>query len=301
LSPALSKDAFLAAVRNLTAICARPSPAAPRLQQQPGRTSITDDSKYLDFCAQAAVNPEVFASFRREPVVVQTLEHVTEAQGLGYLEAIDRHNPELLAHGLDGYRRNDSVGNPVTFEYPSVGRFSPVTLRYLKVMSDLQHHFVSLHGMRVVEIGVGYGGQCRLICQRWKLERYTLIDLRQPLELTKRYLASLGSTDGVDFVTPDEVTPGAFDLCISNYAFSELTRVVQDRYADAVIRNSSRGYLTCNFISNRHEIDSWTRLELEALGPSASWVPEEPLTFAGNAILIWGNDISGPDNRLGAQ
>ena len=54
----------------------------------------------------------------------------------------------------------DSVGMPFT-DYASFGRVSNRDLYYLKC-SDLKKHFGSLSGMRVAEIGPGYGGNVSL-------------------------------------------------------------------------------------------------------------------------------------------
>jgi hypothetical protein len=45
------------------------------------KSSVTDRVSYVDFCALAAADDHVFESFRREPVYVNMLEHVTEDQG----------------------------------------------------------------------------------------------------------------------------------------------------------------------------------------------------------------------------
>ena len=39
------------------------------------------------------------------------------------------------------------------------------------------------------------------------------------------------------------------DFCISNYAFSELTRAVQDSYLEKVILKSKAGYMAWNCLS----------------------------------------------------
>jgi hypothetical protein len=165
-----------------------------------------------------------------------------------------------------------------------------VTLRYVKVLSDLRRLFGDLTGMSIVEIGVGYGGQCRLICEFWPLRSCTLIDLDPVLELADRYLNTVGVEPRPELLRQGVVRPARYDLVISNYAFSELDRRVQDRYASEVVSQADRGYITCNFISSIFGVDSWSRSELENVHPGSHWVPEEPLTSEGNSILVWGDD-----------
>lgn len=258
-----------------------------------GKSSITNRTAYLDFCAQAAADDEVFETFRLEPVYVNSLEHVSETYGAGYLAAIRRDHPDYLGERLEALRGNDRFGSPLLYEYPGIGRISPVTLRYMKVLSDIELLFGDLTSKRIVEIGVGYGGQARLIMERWSVASYTLVDLEQPLRLARRFLESSAHNSGAIFLPPDRVSKTNYDLCISNYAFSELGRKIQNAYAKSLVRTSSRGYLTCNFVSVVHGIDSLPKKKLEGLHRGTHWLPEEPLTFEGNAILVWGDQAGG--------
>lgn len=255
---------------------------------QSGGTSITDGDEYRAYCKRAAENRTVFATFRRAPVYVGTLEHVSREYGAGYVAAIQRDNPDLLSEQRDRYLANDRLGSPTLYAYEHTGLVSPVTLRYLKVVSDLRRLFGDLTGRDIVEIGTGYGGQCRLVTQYWAVASYTLIDLPPALALARRFLTTLGTSANIRYEAPDKVQPREYDLCVSNYAFSELARPVQRAYVDAVVSRSKRGYMTCNFISEEHAIDSMSAAELLALHSGSRWLPEEPLTHPNNAILVWG-------------
>src|SRR5439155_3421529 len=140
------------------------------------RSSITDHVDYTSFCALAATNPDVFATFKPEPVYREVLEHVTCKQGRAYLERVLSRTPELARY-LDRFRENDRLGSPQTCTYAGYGRFSPTTLRYAKVLSDLVVLFGSLDGFRIVEIGCGYGGQCFITSVAASPACYTLVDL----------------------------------------------------------------------------------------------------------------------------
>lgn len=292
------------------------SPEAPGLSDGNPRTSITDTGRYLEICARAATDPDVFARFRREPAYMEILE-VTQSQGAEYLGIINRERPDLIQERLALFRDNDRYGAPITFDYPGIGRVSPTTLRYIKVLADLERHFGDLTGRRIIEIGVGFGGQCRLILSNWRVRSYTLVDLGAVLGLARAYLQKFADSDQATFDTlefqdPDGEFQGQYDLCISNYAYSELSREVQERYLDRVLRSSGSGYMTCNFISSLSGIDSMSAAELFALIPGARWLPEEPLTHPDNRILVWGaltmgeevNPIPQPgsvDPRTGAR
>jgi hypothetical protein len=245
-------------------------------------SSVTDRDEFLDFCDRAATDDATFATFRRDPTIVGIFEHVSVEHGAAYLDVIKRDQPHLIKDGFDRFRTNDEFGAPVTASYPGIGEVSPVTLRYLKVVSDLETYFG-------VEIGVGYGGQARLLLERWDIRSYSLIDLGPVLRLAKRFLRDAGPYPAARFLEPDLVTARDFDLCISNYAFSELSREAQERYRRAIVARSAAGYMTCNFISDVHGVRSWSKAQLQRMRPDAHWVPEEPLTFEGNAVLLWGD------------
>ena len=255
------------------------------------RTSISDQKEYVSFCAAAASDDRLFATFRHTDPIVKTFEHVDEALGRRYLDVIRRDAPDYLEPpSLERIRRNDIAGSPRLYAFEETGLMSPVTLRYVKVLSDLRRLFGDLTGMSIVEIGVGYGGQCRLICEFWPLRSFTLIDLDPVLALADRYLNAVGVVPRPELLRHGVVRPARYDLVISNYAFTELDRRVQARYASEIVSHADRGYITCNFISSIFGVDSWSRGELENLHPGSHWLPEEPLTFEGNSILVWGGD-----------
>lgn len=74
---------------------------------------------------------------------------------------------------------------------------------------------------------------------------------------------------------------------ISNYAFSELTREVQDIYLDRVILKSQSGYITWNSLSY-DMMDGYALNELLEKIPNSFTIPEEPLTSPNNCIIVWG-------------
>jgi hypothetical protein len=85
----------------------------------------------------------------------------------------------------------------------------------------------------------------------------------------------------------DELTGSdRYDLVISNYAFTECTRTVQEIYFDTVLARSARGYLTCNVISSP-KWAPFSREELLDRLPGSRVLPERPLTHERNFVLVW--------------
>jgi putative sugar O-methyltransferase len=257
------------------------------------RTSVTDERAYTDVCEQAARDPAVFATFRRHPAYVRALEHVTRDKGGEYLRIALEQVPAFVPL-LERFRENDRLGGPKTYEYGEHGQFAPTTLRYVKVLSDLVTHFGSLDGFRIIEIGAGYGGQCAVTNVPFRPSSYALVDLEPCLALQNTYLSQLGVPNVRSMSADTLPTDGTYDLVVSNYAFSECVREVQEDYLARVLRRSSRGYLTCNWISPRGFRSLSPDELLEAI-PGSRFVPEIPKTAEENRIWVWGLAEGAPE------
>lgn len=249
-------------------------------------SSISDAGLYPLFCQMAADDPSIFARFRRSLIYRDILEHVTKDQGSRYLAEIKRQG--IIGGDLQRLLSSDTVGAPYRYMYGSDGLASPSTLRYVKVASDLAELFGPLSGMTVAEIGVGYGGQCRVLTSVWRISRYRLYDIPEVLALATQFLDA-SDVDQHTIDVGDGRAPDTYssDLLISNYAFSELHRDVQEMYWEKVIRNSSRGYVTYNHISPEGS-NSMSATEFADRIPGARILPEIPLTHPDNVIVAWG-------------
>ncbi|HUX57070.1 MAG TPA: putative sugar O-methyltransferase [Bacteroidales bacterium] len=241
---------------------------------------MIDYNAYLNVCRKAVVNEDVFKNFKRHQDYTPILEHVSFLQGLEYLTEIGRDFPYLLRY-INKFATNDHVGNPRTYHTKEIEiEISPTTLRYIKVLADLMNIFGRLDTMKIVEIGVGYGGQCKIINDIVEWQSYTLVDLPDVLVLAEKYLHAFGITNIK--TTLDE----QYDLCISNYAFTEIDRSYQNIYAEKIIKKSLRGYITCNFLGQRSD-GAMSKDEIHALNPGGKFIPEKPLTGENNVIYTW--------------
>ena len=251
-----------------------------------GKSSISDGDLYPLFCLLAANDDEVFSRFRRSLIYRRILEHVDESQGRAYASQIEQ--AVWMLSEVQALIATDTVGDPHRFLFKPFGTASPTTLRYLKVAADLKRLFGPLSGQRVAEIGVGYGGQCRLVKTLWAVKGYELYDIPEVLALAHRFLEASG-VDLFNVIEKDgrDPQPAKIDLVISNYAFSELQRDVQELYWERVIQETPRGYMTYNHISPS-EWESLKALDLARRIPRAVILPERPLTHRGNVILAWG-------------
>ena len=248
-------------------------------------TSLSDNQVYPQVCLDAANNYRLFNKFRQNRIYNEILEHVTEQDGRAYFALVS--NDSNLMANMACFMENDLHGSPRVFHCPDVGIISPSTLRYIKVLSDLRNLFQDLSRLSICEIGVGYGGQCRIINALYAPSTYCLVDIKPALLLAQRFLDNYALKSSLSYMTMNELDKRSYDLVISNYAFTELPRFIQEIYLEKVILNSKRGYITYNDI-NPAEFGSYKKEELLKVIPGSRIIDEVPLTHCNNCIIVWG-------------
>jgi hypothetical protein len=152
--------------------------------------SISDTFEYKKICSLAYCNENMFNTFKSNPSYNGILEHVSKENGQLYLDNLDFNFPDYINH-IDTFKRNDIYGGTTLSNYDKIGDISPTTIRYMKVLSDLKNIFGDLNGKKIIEIGVGYGGQCLILSNFFNLKEYGLVDLDEALLLSKKYLDKL--------------------------------------------------------------------------------------------------------------
>ena len=196
---------------------------------------------YLNVCNYAANSDEFFKQFKSHPAYRHVLEHVSFEEGQQYLKEIDIDYLDKL----EEVKENDSLGSPVIYEYPSVGEISPTTIRYIKNTSDIINKFGNSFDS-IVEIGGGYGGLSKVLSSFIKFEQYLLLDLEECNLLSRKYLSHFNlPTLSYRSEEIDEIDEN-FDLLISNYAFSECHKEVQQDYIERFIKKSNNFYIMHN-------------------------------------------------------
>jgi hypothetical protein len=254
-----------------------------------GNSSLTDSDRldsYPSLCGSASKNSEIFKKFRSARVMVEALDHVSIEQGNAYISEIlkSRLWSEKFSKTLVYI---DTIGKPRKFRFRPYGTFSPTLIRYLKVYIDLEQNFGSLKNLKVAEIGIGFGGQASLIGLVDKPLSYTCYDIPPVLELAQKFTNELEIPGNFTFIDGRNPKPSSPDLVISNYAFSELNREVQDQYLKHLVLPSPRGYITWNPFAAKI-LGAHSLAELLRLIPNSQIYPEKPNTFEGNAIIVWG-------------
>lgn len=252
------------------------------------RSSITDNGWWSDLCARNAAQDARFARFRRglrHRIIVEASPFWEAREHMARLLRQTPHHAALF----DRFRTLDRIGAPPTADFAPHGRFAPNTVRYMRYLSDCETRFGNLDGATIAEIGVGFGGQCKIFFDRFAIDRYVLIDLPGPLLLARRVLeAALGpetvarrisfciaGSDGVAAGMP----AGGVDLALSTLAFSECDRAIQRGYIDTVLAHAASGYLHRNEISDKFGVASMSMADLEAALPAKLEIEKDDITY----------------------
>ena len=247
-------------------------------------------TNYTEFCQSAANNEELFRRFRSEEPCKTIVENVNFIQGSDILHVIQEKYPHLFVY-FDKICLDDRFGNPLTYNFPGVGAICPATLRYVKIAGDLSQEFGNLSAYHILEIGGGYGGQCKILHDIFGFTSYTLVDLPGCTSLIMKYLCHY-QIPGVSCIPSTKIMNAKnYDLVISNYAFSEIDREEQRDYLEKMIKSVPRGYITYNILSSSHGLTSLTVDEvvtaLQRENRKIMVTPENPLTGEGTVVISW--------------
>ena len=250
------------------------------------KTSISDTNEYKNFCKQSSVDDLVFSTFKQNKIFTEILEHTSYQQGLDYISEINK-NIKIDMSLIEKFKENDLQGSPILYDYAlPYGSISASTLRYLKVLNDLIINFGDLTNYNIVEIGVGYGGQSKIIQDQFKISEYNFIDLPEVLNLTKKYLSKFNYKN-LSFLDFKNLPQKKYDLVISNYAFTECSKEIQNLYLDKVINQSKNGFILGNDIGEFFNITNYSKIELLDKIQNSQVLDEKPLTHKDNYLLIF--------------
>lgn len=247
------------------------------------KTSVSDIPSYINSINEAILEEDKFSVFRSDSRYRKILEHVSFQQGEEYLYHI-LNSTKLSQETISLLKNLDRYGGPQIYEYKSIGFISTSSLRYMSVITDILNFHGSLENKTVVEIGAGYGGQAMLISSLFKIKKYIIVDLPEPILLIKKFLTKNDVNLGqFEFYTSDNLPHIQSDYLISNYAFSECCKSIQNIYIDKLINNSNNFYMIINNIC----IDCYSPEHLLSTIKRTIKVKQEfPLTYNSNLLFL---------------
>ena len=247
-----------------------------------------------------------FRNFKRSLLYREVLEHVDYELALKYMRLIENNYTNGINYEtFNLIKDNDRVGNPKKFnfeiEFLDNGKkierkisLSGPTTRYWFVWFDINKNIKLKNIKYIAEIGGGYGGQALIFDRLIKFKKYYIFDLPSVNKFSQKYLKnfyfnnSFCSQDINEF-NEDKI----YDLVISNYAFSELPRELQEIYLKKIILKSKSGYMimnTGNDINFDEKTSRYSATELLKTINNSKIIEENPLSSNKNYIIIWENN-----------
>ena len=208
--------------------------------------------EYLAACVEAVNNDEAFANFKSNPKYKTILEHVLKDQGQAYLNICKDMNEDAVWENIEAFKENDKIGNPELYPYPGMeGTISPTTLRYMKNTFEMAFMLDGAEISKVVEVGGGYGGLCRVLSKVCEFDEYILIDLPEVSALQRKYLDQFPDLkDKVKCIPTTELAEITdVDLFISNYALSECDLQSQMAYFQCIVQHAKYAYIIYNLVN----------------------------------------------------
>ena len=274
----------------------RPLPSVECIAADDG--SISGKMDWPRACAALASGAWTSKNFRRIHAVRQVVETLGPVDG--------RHFARWIRDNAPGYLTDkrvaaiDAWGDPIRWPAACLGTpraFSSTTLRFLAHALWLKKVGFVKEGGTVIEIGVGFGG---LAAMNAIVSNATTIMIDLP-PVAKAAMLQMRELGIGNFASNDQSKFTAGDVCfISNYAFTELSRDMQDAYADQFIRHTVRGVILSNAAvfadhmrsrNNNQIIELLSKHGIHAKAESESSILCTSDRHHGNVIVGWGGNL----------
>jgi hypothetical protein len=243
---------------------------------------LADSAAFRGECLKISQD---LTGFKKNPVYCRYINNDNRSRETAeaFYWHIRQHYPWLIAPDLlELFLENDRVGDPTVYNINGI-IISPGTLRFIKVLGDIRQTLRlwvpkgNVLFTSIVEIGAGYGGQCKIIKAAFPEVDYTIVDIPESIAVSRAYLGELAT------LVDDIKTPISADLVISDYCISEMDKAGIDYYIENVVRHCRHGYFTCNLIG---EV-GYLYARLREIFETVKDTPEEPKTSRHNNIILY--------------
>ena len=210
--------------------------------------ATTIGQRYLQKCQESSQLIHRFLTFRSDSDYCRIIIPGKKKDGDKILERISSSKYKIIEY-LDNFKKNDKIGSPMVYKYDNYGYFSPGTLKYVNTLYELLEFFGEMKNWNIIEFGGGYGGLCHILSFFIKWNKYTFVEIKEPLELAKKCFLNMSLND-IICVSNDESfkileDSNMFDLFISEFGFCELNNDGIDKYI-FMLKNSKNAYLSMN-------------------------------------------------------
>ena len=210
------------------------------------------------------------------------LENLSRDNGVEYLNRIETEFPQVTFEDIRSFiMMNDKYGGSIktifTMKNMKLLYCSPSNLRYIYHALLILSYYKETNCINIVELGQGYGGLFLAInlfmgkIPGIVINKYIMIDLPNSCKLTNKYLEVHGDMikiprDVYDNTMIDNITVPITEckqspndtFFISNYCFTAIDSVAQEKYVDKIIQPCKHGFLTWQtcFGANVHNAEN---------------------------------------------
>lgn len=212
---------------------------------------------WISVCA-SMVEDASFAKFRSNDVMCSIVEGSPKRAGQWNLRRLRRNI--FFRDYVTKFSTSDKFGKPknlIKFKCnKEYFEMSPTTLRYVNNIMNIidlfgKNALIPSNENIIVEIGGGYGGECKiandLASKFFRVNRnlnWSIFDLKSSELLISRWLNTFNYKASLN---PDVDSFKSISLVISNAAFSEMERELQEKYFNEIILKAETGYFIENF------------------------------------------------------
>jgi len=207
---------------------------------------------YINKCRLFVENDDMFKNFRRDPEYGKILSGDSKIVGdialssikkLGYLDN--------LKNSLEEIKNNDLYGNPYIHRYDDIGEINPSTLRYFNSYVEIKNLLKGFSPKKIVEIGGGYGGLCRIMSVFINFEEYIIVDLPESIKLAEKFINNYPEIrNRVKYISCEDLKSynsiDDVDLFIADSSMAECDLDTQKIYTNKISKKSKYCYVIWN-------------------------------------------------------
>lgn len=216
------------------------------------------EKNYLEYCKNAVLYEDIFINFRKKNKSYSViLEGSSIYDGYAYIRKFKKLNGfKWLINNINKIKKNDLVGNPNKHFYKDINvNISPSTLKYALDAYIFMSEFnlQNKKKIKILEVGGGYGGLARILGEFLNIEQYALIDQKEPIQLTKKYLDNqlfkVNKNFKYKFIDSNDISNEDFsnyDFFIGCSSLAELNLKIQNFYFTQIIKYFSGAYIIYN-------------------------------------------------------
>lgn len=205
--------------------------------------------RYAERCEYYATHD--FSDFKNDKDYITILEGNERIVGDIALKSINKlGGHDFLRENLHKFKENETVGNPTLYDFDGMS-VAPSTLRYVNTLLEIRT--LVNDPKRIIEIGGGYGGLCKILSAVFNWDSYKIIDIPSAVKLCQKYLDYFKlNAKAIESCNEES------DLVIADSSLAECDIETQLKYAQ-LINKSKQAYVIYNTLHVPNGVENYKR------------------------------------------